>query len=337
MKLQSYWWVSVPVLLVGVVAVALWTQRPASLSKPSTPAQPAAASTPRQEPDTLQAAAMAGVAKEEQSERSLMDCMSDLPRFLAGVPELAVQGIVLSMGAASGDASVSFKWPCGDFPLPQVIALTPDGAEPLSGDETRAESTVDWACGGASPAVALTAPRPVEKGDLPIALGAQAGKVLQWIPAKPIDGAADCAPPRPGFARQEQQLFELPGREGRWSLEFWKHTGSPAESREAFPISLILRLSRVAADGTCSLSAMTQHDSEGHSRTRKAPLSKALGLLSLQGEDPSAKAMTERSWMIFESPGYEGRGVSAIPLAADGVTLMHEAAEGADWLIYSGC
>jgi hypothetical protein len=347
MKLPSYWWVSVPVLLVVVVAVALWTQRPAALSKPSTPAQPAAASTPRQEPDTPQAAAAAKAATEEQSEQSLMVCMSDLPRFLAGVPELAVQGIVLSMGAASGDASVSFPWPCRDVPLPQVIALTPNGVEPLSADATRAESEVEWACGGALPAVALTAPGPVEKGDLPIALGAQAAKFLQWIPAKPVDGATACAPPRPEFARQQQQLFELPGREGRWSLEFWERIGppvqsqdAPAESREAF-ITRIFRLSRVAADGTCTLSAMTQQDMDGHSSTRKPPLSKALGLLSLQSGDPSDlpadKPSAEKAWMIFDSPGYEGRGVSAIPLAADGVMLMNEAAEGADWLIYSGC
>jgi hypothetical protein len=59
-----------------------------------------------------------------------------------------------------------------------------------------------------------------------------------------------------------------------------------------------------------------------------------LGLLSLPGGDPSGKPTAEKLWMIFESPGYEGSGVSAIPLAADSVTLMIEVA---DWLVYSGC
>ena len=110
------------------------------------------------------------------------------------------------------------------------------------------------------------------------------------------------------------------------------------ESNEKFPITRIFRLSRVAADGSCTVSAMTEQDMDGQSRTRWPPLRKALGLLSLPGGDPSGQPTdeptAEKAWMIFESPGYEGGGVSAIPLAADGMTLMIEIA---DWLIYSGC
>jgi hypothetical protein len=360
MNLKSYWWVSVPVLLVVVVAVTLWTHRPAALSKPSTPAQPAAASTPRPEPDTPQATAAAAAATDERAGESLVECMLRLPRLLVGVIELAEQGIALSMGAATGDASVRIPWSCRDVPIPPVIALTPNGAEPLSGDVTRAESKLESGCEEAVRGVALTAPRPLEEGDLPIALGAQAAKFLQWIPAKPVDGATACAPPRPEFARQKQQLFELPGREGRWSLEFWERMQQPtqpspaagdavAQSKGALvgsrddSVIRIFRLSRVAADGTCSLSAMTQQDSDGQYINGWPPLSKAFGLLSLPVADPldepaadtpAADEPAERAWMILETPGYKQRAVSAIPLAADGVTLM---IESRDSVFYSGC
>jgi hypothetical protein len=135
-------------------------------------------------------------------------------------------------------------------------------------------------------------------------------------------------------------LFELPGREGRWSLEFWERPQSqraPAKSFEEAVIR-IYRFSRVEADGTCSLSAMTQQDSDGQFIDKSTrPLSKVFGLLSLQGADPSDGPAAEKAWMIIQSldyPGSERGGVFAIPLAADGVRLMIEAA---DWLTYSGC
>jgi hypothetical protein len=334
MKSGSHWWLAAPLSVVIALAAALWLGRqsnaPTSVTRVPAPKvqAPGVADAPPPEVSTPVSAATSPSADEDGP------CTTGFTKLLETEEALASKGIVLSMGYAPGEPSVRIPPPCPGFVAQAFLALTPHGVEPLSADTSRAQTSVPWGCGDDIPAVALTAQRPVEKGNVPLAIGAAAAELLRWSAAKPVEGSADCPVPRAEFTREAQQLFEFAGREGRWALETWKLPTPPdlppADDEASYRRVVFIDVwSRIGTDGTCTSSGSSERNEDGMPVSGKPRLRSIYGLLTLEGSPSEQKA-----WLLFDSPGYEGQGVAAIPFEQqNGQILM----ERADASVYSGC
>jgi hypothetical protein len=326
MKSKLLWWAA-PVLVLAVLAAALWVRqglRQAHDAASSSSTAPSAAAIVVPSNAVVESSAPSTVRPEEMTD--IVPCGASSSRLLASEPLLNDNRIGLAMAAAEGDSAV--RVPCPDFTSAAFFALTPHGLEPLSGDATQANTSVEWGCGERFSAVALTAQHPVEKGNLPIAVGEEVPKLLTWLPAKRIDATVDCPPPAPSFTRKQQQLFEITGRTGRWALESWELPEQAGKApSEGVPLYLDV-WSRISADGQCVIVARSEQDLDGKPLAGEPPLRGIYGLLRFE------KEQVQKSWLLFNSPGYEGEGIAAAELDPnnDELTLR-----GADAIVYSGC
>ena len=325
MKSKLLWWMGAPLLLALAVGGTLWLRR--------TPTEPVATAPVMTAPVTVPIAVneppVATAAEEPSDMVQIEAAPCTLGLILRKEQRLIDNGIQLSMAYAPGGTSVRLVPPCPESAGQPFVALAPEGMEPLSGNATRTTTTIPWGCGADYQASELTATRALAEGDVPLVMGAQATKLLQWAPARPIDGNAECAPPQPGFVREREQLFEFAGREGRWSLASWKLPGADTETRVEGErrIATADVLSRIAADGTCATAATAEKDLDGYG-FGKPPLQSIYGWLTFKNAD------IEKFWVLSNTPGSEGRGIAAIPLGPDREQLLMEAAV---WDVYSGC
>jgi hypothetical protein len=164
-----------------------------------------------------------------------------------------------------------------------------------------------------------------------IAAGKKAPELLTWLPAKNVETEVQCQAPRQNFLRNRQTLYEFADLPGRWALESWS-------LEESFRANLAPRdwtvqidaLSFVTAQGECQLRDKTLRDMDGMSIDKsQAGYHAIYGVLSFKDASAASKA-----WMIFDSPGYESGGTSAVPFDMQTQQLQWELVRLAG---YSGC
>ena len=321
MKSRLAWWTAT-VLLISVTAGALWwwQVRGERSHAPTVPLVAATLVAPVNNEE--ESGAPSTVPPEAMT--NLVPCGAFSTRLLGREPLFNDNRIGIAMSAADGNAAV--RVPCPEFTSTSVLALTSHGMETLSGDLTQADTSVAWGCGENFPAVTLRAQRSIEEGDVPLAVGTEAPKLLKWLPAKHIPDTVDCPPPEPGFTRKQQQLFEIVGRTGRWSLEQWELPEADA-TREGVPIYIDV-WSNITAEGQCVAAARSEQDLDGKPLSAKPPLRSVYGLLLFE------KGTVQKSWLLFNSPGYEGAGIAAAEVDP---TVQQLTLEQADVVVYSGC
>lgn len=264
---------------------------------------------------------LAAVAQDSEGPSN---CNEDFgASLLANQPTFKENGARVLVGLSSKDG-VRMPLMCPSMQVKDFYLLTKKGPVKLEGSVTRKAGSLPWACGGELAAATLKPAGNVRAADgLAFVVHAdKEPKFLKWRPAKPARGTVStkgCAEMPKTHQRVAVKSFAVEGMAGTVTFETWQRKGEGCTADHQ-----VQRV--VQTTGQCRVLVSSAFDCDLMPTKEKPKLRGVYGILETSGEKLS-------SWMLFDAPGYEGEGVSAVPYSdAEGLRL-----QDAESMVYSGC
>jgi hypothetical protein len=200
--------------------------------------------------------------------------------------------------------------------------VSEQGLVVLKGDTASAHEKLNWGCGEQAMGALFSASGPTGLAPFLIA-GKTDGVSIRWVKATPQKVKAACKAPGIPYGLNQQDAYAVEGISGQILIERFTRKDPSACLKD----NSIVRVSRVSESGSCEEWVRSEFDCDAMPSDQNQAFTKVLGLIEIR------KGETREEWMIFETPGYEGIGVSAFPWREDQKILPGES----EFLVYSGC
>ncbi len=192
----------------------------------------------------------------------------------------------------------------------------------LYGDTTSKKKKLPWGCGSDDLGASLKPKGVTVLDHVPPFLfqGNLASISVSWEPAHELNQQRKCATQGPDY-KDRFLLYSVNGVAGSISLEAYSRKDFNGCPRDSY----VYKINHVQNE-KCENWVTSTLDCDGKADSENLQFKKVLGLLEFK-----SKEITEK-WLIFDTPGYEGDGITTFPFSPSRIRT-----QDAEFLVYSGC